>query len=60
MHDAKLVLNAVVNDCMTYWRDYYEMGVITGAVLAFLYCLILLYRFAHFEIAQRMGFSMPA
>ncbi len=45
MRDAKAVLAAVVNDCRAYWSDYFEAGLVAGAVLAFLYCLILLYRF---------------
>lgn len=38
----KLILLAVVNDCRKFFNDYFYKGIITGEVLALLYCIILL------------------
>lgn len=45
MHEAKVILFAVINDCQAFLEDYFNNGIIAGAVLAFLYCTILLYKF---------------
>lgn len=45
MHGIKAILFAVMDDCRIFLDEYFYNGVIAGAVLTFLYCIILLCKF---------------
>lgn len=45
MHAAKTILFTIVNDCRTYFDEYFYNGTIIGAVMVLLYCIILLCKF---------------
>ena len=40
---AKTVVITILDDCKLYLGNYYHNGLITGTVLAFFYCLSLLF-----------------
>lgn len=41
MLDVKTLMIAVLDDCKLYLSNYYHGGILTGALLAFFYCLLL-------------------
>ncbi len=45
MHNIKTIFFVVINDCRVFLDDYFDKGVVAGAVAVFLYCTILLSKF---------------
>lgn len=54
MHEIKMLLNSVFNDCTAYWNSYHKMAIAWGIIAALFYVVTLTFGLAHQqEISKR-------
>jgi len=54
--NIKMILIETINDCQSYLDDYACTGMMIGIILAFFYCLMLLYLSIRFQNISRYRF----